>query len=186
MKRQRVPSVLRRCYQMARRVYAVRGAVSLGRRVHLGVGTIVNSHHGLDIGDDVYIGKYCTVSCDGSIGSGVLIANNVGMIGRHDHDFRMVGRTIRHSRWVGDAEYPQADGTEERLVIEDDVWVGFGGIILSGVRVGTGAIVAAGAVVVHDVPAYSIVAGNPAAPIGTRFTPEEIAVHESILRGGGL
>ena len=58
--------------------------------------------------------------------------------------------------------------------IGHDVWIGHGAIILPGHNIGTGAVVAAGAVVTKDVPAYTIVAGNPARVIKRRF-PEEIA-----------
>jgi len=62
---------------------------------------------------------------------------------------------------------------EHHVDIGHDVWIGHGAIILPGRSVGTGAVVAAGAVVTKDVPAYTIVAGNPARPIRKRF-PEEI------------
>jgi acetyltransferase-like isoleucine patch superfamily enzyme len=52
--------------------------------------------------------------------------------------------------------------TAQGIVIEDDAWIGAGAIILDGVRIGRGAVVGAGAVVTHDVPAHTIVAGNPA------------------------
>jgi phosphonate metabolism protein (transferase hexapeptide repeat family) len=58
--------------------------------------------------------------------------------------------------------------------IGHDVWIGHGAIILPGRNVGTGAVIAAGAVVTKDVPAYTIVAGNPARPIKRRFS-EDIA-----------
>lgn len=54
-----------------------------------------------------------------------------------------------------------------------DVWVGHGAIVLPGRNIGTGAVIAAGAVVTKDVPAYTIVGGNPAKPIRRRF-PESI------------
>jgi phosphonate metabolism protein (transferase hexapeptide repeat family) len=57
--------------------------------------------------------------------------------------------------------------------ISHDVWIGHGAIVLPGRSVGTGAVVAAGAIVTKDVPAYTIVAGNPARPIKRRF-PEDI------------
>lgn len=55
------------------------------------------------------------------------------------------------------------------IVIDDDVWIGYGSIIMSGVHIGQGAIVAAGAVVAKDVPPYAIVGGVPAKVIKYRF-----------------
>jgi acetyltransferase-like isoleucine patch superfamily enzyme len=52
--------------------------------------------------------------------------------------------------------------TTEGIVIEDDVWIGSGAVITDGVRIGQGAVVAAGAVVIHDVPAHTLVGGVPA------------------------
>jgi phosphonate metabolism protein (transferase hexapeptide repeat family) len=54
--------------------------------------------------------------------------------------------------------------------IGHDVWIGHGAVILPGRSIGTGAVVAAGAIVTKDVPAYTIVAGNPARPVRRRFT----------------
>ena len=59
-----------------------------------------------------------------------------------------------------------------RVRIGHDVWIGHGAIVLPGRNIGTGAVVAAGAVVTKDVPAYTIVAGNPARPIRRRFSDE--------------
>lgn len=60
------------------------------------------------------------------------------------------------------------------IVIGDDVWIGCGAIILSGVTVGQGAVIAAGAVVTKDVPPYSIVGGSPAKVIKYRFSNDII------------
>lgn len=60
------------------------------------------------------------------------------------------------------------------IVIEDEVWIGFGTTILSGVTVGKGAIISTGAVVTKDVPPYSIVGGVPAKIIKYRFEKEII------------
>jgi maltose O-acetyltransferase len=54
------------------------------------------------------------------------------------------------------------------IVIEDDVWVGAGAIILPGVRIGTGSVVGAGSVVTKDVPPWTVVAGNPARAVRSR------------------
>jgi len=58
--------------------------------------------------------------------------------------------------------------------IGHDVWIGHGAVVLPGRNVGTGAVIAAGAIVTKDVPAYTIVGGNPARPIKRRF-PEDVA-----------
>ena len=60
------------------------------------------------------------------------------------------------------------------ITIDDDVWIGYGATILSGVHIGQGAVVAAGSVVVNDVPPYAIVGGVPAKVIKYRFSPEMI------------
>jgi len=62
------------------------------------------------------------------------------------------------------------------LVIEDEVWIGTNAIILAGLTIGKGAIVAAGAVVTKDVPPYAIVGGNPARVIRYKFSQDIIDV----------
>lgn len=65
---------------------------------------------------------------------------------------------------------------KSRVTIGNDVWIGHGAIILPGTRIGTGAVVAAGAIVTKDVGDYEIVAGNPARVIRRRFSAD-IAAH---------
>jgi acetyltransferase-like isoleucine patch superfamily enzyme len=174
---QKLNSPMKRAWQWLYGFYGVRKKVSLGRNVHIGIGSILDSYNGLTVGDDTYIGKFCTVECDGQIGSGVMLGNCVGLIGRYDHDFRVVGKTIRRSPWIGDADYA-GPGKGLKVIVGDDVWVGYGSIVLSGVTIGRGAIVAAGSVVTRDVEPYSIVAGNPARKRGDRFTAGEVVEHE--------
>lgn len=64
--------------------------------------------------------------------------------------------------------------TKGPIVIKDDVWIGYGAIILSGVCIGQGAVVGAGAVVTKDVPPYAIVGGVPAKLIRYRFSEKVI------------
>ena len=173
--------LLRWLFQRFNRWYAVRANVRLGKRVHIGAGSILWSPTALTVGDDTYIGKGCTLECSGSIGRGVLIANRVGFVGRRDHDLHHVGTLIRHAPWIGDKPNPE---TAEQLVIEDDVWIGYGAIVLSGVTIARGAVVAAGAVVTRNVAPYAIVAGNPARQIGHRFDPQQIKRHEALIYGG--
>ena len=72
-------------------------------------------------------------------------------------------------------------GDKYKITVDDDVWIGHGSIILSPTYIGRGSIIAAGSIVIKDVPAYSIVGGNPARIIKMRFTPQEIAEHETLL-----
>ncbi|MDY2949120.1 MAG: CatB-related O-acetyltransferase, partial [Lachnospiraceae bacterium] len=60
------------------------------------------------------------------------------------------------------------------ILVDDDVWIGYGVVVMSGVHIGQGAVIAAGAVVTKDVPPYSIVGGVPAKVIKYRFSAEMI------------
>jgi acetyltransferase-like isoleucine patch superfamily enzyme len=170
-------SILRSLFQVINRRYAVRANVHILGRVHIGVGTTLWAPHDLTVHEEVYIGKRCTIEVDGTIGQGTLIANDVGLVGRRDHDFRAVGVLMRRAPWVGELRGPDTGVVN----VEADVWIGFGAIVLSPCVIGRGAIVAAGAVVTKDVPAYAIVAGNPATQIAWRFSENEIAEHERLL-----
>ena len=150
------------------RKLAVSGAVLLGPNVHIGPMSVIWSATGLEIGENCYIGKNCTIQVNGRIGCGVLIANNVGIVGRRDHEYRDPGVSVRDGRWIG-KDPDLANDPANTIEIEDDVWIGFGAVILSGVHIGKGAIVAAGAVVHRDVPAFTIVAGSPAHEVARRF-----------------
>ena len=67
------------------------------------------------------------------------------------------------------------------IIVGEDAWIGAGTILLSHCNIGRGAVVAAGAVVSKPVPAYAVVAGVPAKIIATRFSIDQILVHESLL-----
>lgn len=174
-------SVLRTLWQKIYRLYAVRKNVTLGERVHIGIGSILWAPTSLKIGNDVYIGKNCTLEADGEIGNYVLIANMVGLIGKWDHDYRTIGRPMSKTPWVGDSDY-HGEGSGQKIIVHDDVWIGYGAILLSGITVGRGAIIAAGSIVTKDVAPYTIVAGVPAKKLGVRFTDNEIIEHEKLLK----
>jgi acetyltransferase-like isoleucine patch superfamily enzyme len=169
---------MNRFAQLLIRLLSVRGNVHLGKGVHIGPFSIITSHSSLRIGDNTYIGKFCTIEVGGTIGRGVLVGNSVGIIGRCDHEYQVPGQLLRGGSWVG-TDPSLAAREENRIEIGDDVWIGFGATILSGIRIGTGAIVAAGSTVVHSVGDFDIVAGSPATRVGSRFQgePEKIAAH---------
>jgi serine acetyltransferase len=70
-----------------------------------------------------------------------------------------------------DMGHPSCKGD---ITVENDVWIGANSTIMSGIKIGNGAIVAAGSTVTKDVPSYAIVAGNPAKVVKYRFTEEQI------------
>jgi acetyltransferase-like isoleucine patch superfamily enzyme len=175
-----ITNTIRLIWQHIYRLYGVRANVKIGKHVHIGIGSILWAPRLLEVGNEVYIGKGCTIEVDGQIGDYVLIANQVGLVGRLDHDFHAIGTPMRYAPWIGDPDY-RGKGKDEKIIVENDVWIGHGAIILSGVYIGRGAIIAAGSVVTRPVERYVIVAGVPAKPIGLRFSPEEIVKHEQAL-----
>jgi acetyltransferase-like isoleucine patch superfamily enzyme len=135
------------------------------------------SFSSMEIGSDVFIGAGARFSSEKTItiGNKVLIGPGVTVMGG-DHNTGVVGSYMFDVR----AKRPEDDMD---VVIDDDVWIGACAVILKGTRIHRGAVVAAGAVVTRDVPAYSIVAGVPARVVRMRFTPEQIAEHERLLGG---
>ncbi|WP_246527625.1 DapH/DapD/GlmU-related protein [Pseudarthrobacter albicanus] len=102
----------------------------------------------------------------------------VQIVGRDDHATDEVGVPI--SLATRASERPGS--ARDRIEIGRDVWIGASSVVLSGIIIGEGAVVAAGSVVTKDVPAYSIVGGNPARILGDRFDSEsQRAAHASCL-----
>lgn len=145
---------------------------SIGKNFHAGRSVFLWAKNSMEIGDNFYIGKYSIIECDAKIGNNVILANHVSLIGRYDHHFQQTGIPIRLASNIREKDYSWK-GLGQTIIIEDDVWVGLGSIILSGVKIGTGSIIAAGSVVTKDVMPYSIYAGNPAKKIKERFETEE-------------
>lgn len=106
-----------------------------------------------------------------SIGNYCSIAGNVHFIcgGNHFTDRFLTYPIEKKLFQNGDEALSKG-----KIEIEDDVWIGTNALILSGVHIGRGAVIAAGNVVTKDVPAYSIVGGNPAKLLKYRFDKEII------------
>lgn len=124
------------------------------------------------IGSNVQFGQDCHIDTNADIGNDVLIAGRVCFIERYGHSYGEPCVTIWNSK----------AGDEEKIIIEDDVWVGDGALVLSGVKIGKGAIVAARSVVTEDIPPCEIWGGIPAKRIKDRFgTMEEKKMHIAYL-----
>ncbi len=150
--------------------------VEHGRNVHVQWSTRMWSpHRHIVLGDDVGIGPFCTFQCDIEIGNKVLIAGNVAFVGSDDHRHDVIGKTM----------WDSGRGDARKVVVEDDVWIGHGAIILSGARIGRGSIIAAGAVIVGEVEPYSIMVPQKARPLRRRFSPDQVIEHER-LKGADL
>ncbi|MBD3168584.1 MAG: acyltransferase [candidate division Zixibacteria bacterium] len=137
------------------------GTVNVGDRVRIsGNATFIVSYKvhpnpTIEIGDDVYIGFRTIFSCAEriTIGDRILMAQGVQIYDNNNHPLDPEARAKN--------EPVEPEGVAP-VVIEDDVWLGSDVIIMKGVTVGRGSVVAAGAVVVKDVPPMTVAAGNPA------------------------
>jgi len=124
------------------------------------------------IGDDVFIGPGATFSASESfiqIGNKVMFGPNVTIMGG-DHNTSIVGAYM----YDVNEKLPENDLP---IIINDDVWVGTGAIILKGVTIGQGSIVAAGALVNKSIPPYTVVGGIPAIILRNRFSEEKLGEH---------
>lgn len=118
-----------------------------------------------------YIGPRCIIYPKVTIGNYTLIANDVMILGG-DHEYKTVGIPMTFCGRAGVKE----------TNIGSDVWIGARSIVMCGVKIGNGAIIAAGSVVTKDVEPYGIYAGVPAKKIKDRFSKEEIIRHEQMLK----
>lgn len=114
----------------------------------------------------------CVIGAGVELGAYVMLGPRVAVVG-NDHVWNQPGiPTIFSGR-----------PAMKRTVIEADAWLGYGAVVMAGVRIGRGAIVAASAVVTRDVPAYEIWGGVPARKLGERFSESsDREKHDEMLR----
>ena len=128
-----------------------------GQDVNIDKGAVFGNGGALSIGDRSGIGRDCLVASDTQIGQDVMMAPEV-IIFSQNHKFD--SREISMNK--------QGVTDSRPVIIENDVWIGQRAMLMAGVRIGQGSIIAAGAVVTKDVLPYSIVGGNPAKIIRMR------------------
>jgi virginiamycin A acetyltransferase len=124
------------------------------------------------IGDRLIIGKFCAIARGVKF---IMNGANHKLSGASTYPFQIFGNGWEKVM-PGQGELPYKGDT----VVGNDVWIGYEAMLMPGVRIGNGAIVSARSVVVSDVPAYSIVGGNPARVIRQRFKPDEVAALEAL------
>ncbi|MBI1244243.1 MAG: chloramphenicol acetyltransferase [Alphaproteobacteria bacterium] len=114
------------------------------------------------------IGRYCAFAHDTTF---VMSDANHAIAGPSTYPFPVFGGAWAAEMATGD--YPAAN--KGSINVGNDVWCGYKSVIMPGVTIGSGAIVAACAVVTRDVPPYSMVAGNPARVVKMRFEPDDVS-----------
>ena len=124
------------------------------------------------VGDKLVIGKFCALARGVKF---IMNGANHKLTGFSTYPFGIFGQG-----WEAAVPAPADLPSRGDTVVGNDVWIGYDALVMPGVHIGNGAIVAARAVVVKDVPAYAVVGGNPAKILKSRFPPETVAALERI------
>ncbi|TGL93315.1 antibiotic acetyltransferase [Leptospira barantonii] len=122
-------------------------------------------------GDKLVIGKFCAIATGAKF---IMNGANHVMNAFSTYPFAIFSKGWERVMPKSD-DFPHKGNT----IVGNDVWIGTNAVILPGIKIGDGAIIGAYSVVSKDVPAYSIVAGNPARVVRERFSPE---VKEKLLK----
>lgn len=125
--------------------------------VKIGKYTSIRNNVVID-GNTLSIGRYCSIANDVSIG-----------VGNHPIDKISTSDCFYYPKWGLTSKDKRENINSKKTIIGNDVWTGTKAVILSGVKVGNGAIIGSGSIVTKDVPDYAIVAGVPAKIIKFRF-----------------
>ncbi len=131
-----------------------------GPDINVEHGATFGSGRGVRVGARSGIGVNAQILGPATIGQDVMMGPGCTLISR-DHSFADVTRPMN----------AQGLGEDRLIVVEDDVWIGANVTITAGVRVGRGSVLAAGSVVVRDVPPFSVVGGVPARVLRDRLAP---------------
>ncbi len=121
-----------------------------GKNVNIEHGAFFASGNGISVGDNSGIGLNCRVAGPLSIGNDVMMAPNVTIV-TQNHETSDLTKPMRLQT-----------APKQKVTVGNDVWIGTNVVIMPGVTVGNGVIIAAGAVVTKDVPDYAVVGGVPA------------------------
>lgn len=124
------------------------------------------------IGDKLIIGKFCALARGVKF---IMNGANHKLSGVSTYPFQIFG-----NGWEKVMPKPGDLPFKGDTVVGNDVWIGYEALIMPGVKIGNGAIISSRSVVVSDVPAYTIVGGNPAKTIKQRFDPDVIASLEKL------
>ncbi len=124
------------------------------------------------IGDKLIIGKFCAIARGATF---IMNGANHKMSGVSTYPFYIFANGWE-SVMPGPGELPYKGDT----IIGNDVWLGYKALIMPGVKIGNGAIISSGSVVVSDIPAYSIAGGNPAKCFKQRFDDKTVETLERI------
>lgn len=133
------------------------------------------SHVSRDLaaGPYAFIGRDCVISPLVTLGAYSMLAPRVAIVG-DDHNWEQPGTPMQFA----------GRPVQRPTSIGADVWLGHGVVVIRGVTIGDGAIVAAGAVVTKDIPAYEVWGGTPARMLRVRFPrSEDREQHASMLAG---
>ncbi len=154
---------------------AVRAFVYRRALKELGTGVVFQSRFGMTNPECISIGSNCNFAEGVYItgGGGVTIGDWVGF----GPDTKIW--SVNHRFEDPERPWLLQGYDKQPVVIEDDVWLGANVFVAPGVSIGRGAVVAAGAVVNKNIPAYALVCGNPARVIGWRKKPESPGTEES-------
>lgn len=151
--------------------YNLSPSTKLGKKTMVRSGTEVGN---ISLGDYSYISGPRSYVEEAIIGKFCSIARQV-VIGVSGHNYEWVTTSpIITSKEYGFVENDVSEPQKTIPIIGNDVWIGMNAIIMRGIVIGDGAVIAAGSVVTSDVKPYSIVGGMPARHIRYRFTEEQI------------